>query len=227
MTENEVPVFASPDWMTIPFQVYPKLIFDQLIDVLFNLLKCLSFADQLIKSDSSSNLRSTLDANIRDCMLQASQWWLGCIENSPFGQISPKQECGSDEGQLLTHTSVPAAALCSLYDAANMIAFRLSHLVSSSASSHDLNARQHAESILSASHFIDEVSGPAPDRASIMITLQLKVVSLWSPSSEQRNMALALLQRDKHQGGGLSDISAVSNEYFADVAAYILQHYPS
>ncbi|KAI8665485.1 Zn(2)-C6 fungal-type domain-containing protein [Fusarium sp. Ph1] len=228
MTENEVPVFASQDWMTVPFQVYPKLIFDQLIDVLFNLLKCLSVADQLIKPDSSGNLRSTLDALIRDSMLQASQWWSGCIENSPFGQVSPKQGCGPDEGQLLrTYTSVPAAALCSLYDAANMITFRLLHLVSSSAPSHDLNVRQHAESILSASHFIDEVSGPAPDRGSIMITLQLKVVSLWSPSSEQRNMALALLQRDKHRGGGLSDIATVSHEYFADVAAYILQHYPS
>ncbi|UPK92342.1 hypothetical protein LCI18_003277 [Fusarium solani-melongenae] len=223
-----MPVFASQDWMTIPFQVYPKLIFDQLIDVLLNLLKCLSVADQLIKSESRGNLRLTLDAHIRDSMLQASQWWSGCIENNPFGQISPKQGCGPDESQpLLTHTSVPAAALCSLYDAANLIAFRLLHLVSPSASSHDLHVRQHAQAILSASQFIDEVSGPAPDRGSIMIALQLKVVSLWSPSSEHRNMALALLQREKHQGGGLSDISAVSHEYFADVAAYILQHYPS
>ncbi|KAJ4184015.1 hypothetical protein NW767_013358 [Fusarium falciforme] len=229
MTENEVPVFASQDWMTIPFQVYPKLIFDQLIDVLFNLLKCLSVADQLIKSDSGGDLRSTLDALIRDSMLQASQWWSGCIENNPFGQISPKQGCGPGEGQLLlTHTSVPAAALCSLYETANLVTFRLLHLVSPLASSQDdLCARQHAQSILLASHFIDEMSGPAPDRGSIMITLQLKVVSLWSPSSEQRNMALDLLQREKHQGGGLSDISAVSHEYFADVAAYILQHYPS
>ncbi|RMJ07283.1 hypothetical protein CDV36_013107 [Fusarium kuroshium] len=226
MTENEVPIFASQDWMTIPFRIYPKLIFDQLIDVLFSVLKCLSIADQLIKFDDKADLRATLDALISDTMLQSSQWWLECVGSSIFGQISPKQGCGPDEAQLLlTHTSVPAAALCSLYDAANMIAFRLLHLVSSSGSSHDLQVRQHAQSILSASHFIDEVSGPAPDRGSIMITLQLKVVSLWSPSSEQRNMALALLERDKHQKGGLSDISAVSDEYFADVAAYILRQY--
>ncbi|RSL81501.1 hypothetical protein CEP51_005806 [Fusarium floridanum] len=228
MTENEVPIFASQDWMTIPFRIYPKLIFDQLIDVLFSVLKCLSIADQLINSDDDGDLGAILDALIQDTMLQASQWWLECIGSSIFGQISPKQGCGPDEAQLLlTHTSVPATALCSLYDAANIIALRLLHLASSSGSSHDLQVRQHAQSILSASHFIDEVSGPAPDRGSIMITLQLKVVSLWSPSSEQRNMALALLQRDKHQEGGLSDISAVSDEYFADVAAYILRQYTS
>ncbi|RSL50055.1 hypothetical protein CEP54_012117 [Fusarium duplospermum] len=75
MTENEVPVFASQEWMTIPFRIYPKLIFDQLIDVLFSVLKCLSVANQLIKSHGESDLRSTLDSLIRDTMLQASQWW--------------------------------------------------------------------------------------------------------------------------------------------------------
>ncbi|KAJ4329277.1 hypothetical protein N0V84_000170 [Fusarium piperis] len=228
MTENEVSAFASQNWMTIPFQLYPKQIFDQLIDVLFSVLKCLSAADQLIKSENSGDLVSTLDVLIRDTMLQASQWWSNCIGSSVFGQISPKEGHGSEEAQLLlTHTSVPAAAMCSLYDAANIITFRLLRLVSPSASSYDLCTRQHAQSILQASHFIDEVSGPAPDRGSIMITLQLKVVSLWSPSSEQRNVALGLLQGDKLRVGGLSDISVVSHEYFADVAAYILQHYPS
>ncbi|RSL94605.1 hypothetical protein CDV31_014235 [Fusarium ambrosium] len=76
MTENEVPIFASQDWMTIPFRIYPKLIFDQLIDVLFSVLKCLSVADQLIKSDDNGDLRTTLDALISDTMLQSSQWWL-------------------------------------------------------------------------------------------------------------------------------------------------------
>lgn len=227
MTENEVPVFASQNWMTIPFQIYPKLIYDQLIDILFSVLKCLSVANRLVKSDLGSNLRSTLDALIRNTMLQASQWWAECTETSVFGQISPKQGYGPEEGQLLLiHTSVPAAAICSLYDAANIITLRLSHLVSPS-SSYDLCVRQHAQSILSASHFIGLVSGPVPDRGSIMITLQLKIVSLWSPSSEQRSMALGLLQRDKLRVGGLSDISAASHEYFADVAAYILQYYPS
>ncbi|RSL99905.1 hypothetical protein CEP52_009435 [Fusarium oligoseptatum] len=74
MTENEVPIFASQDWMTIPFRIYPKLIFDQLIDVLFSVLKCLSIADQLINSDDDGDLRAILDALIQDTMLQASQW---------------------------------------------------------------------------------------------------------------------------------------------------------
>ncbi|KAM0421218.1 hypothetical protein ACHAPT_010938 [Fusarium lateritium] len=228
MTENEVPAFASHEWMTTPFQIYPKLMFDQLIDVLFSVQKCLSVANQLIQSDNGASSRTMLDALIQDTIDQASQWWSGCVSNSSFGVTSPKQGCNPEEAQLLlAHKSVPAAALFSLYDATNIILLRLLHLVSPLTSLNDLRVRQHAQSILSASHFIDEISGPGPDRGSIMITLQLKIVSLWSPSSEQRNMAAGLLQRDKVRGGGLSDISAVSHEYFADVATHILQHHPS
>lgn len=236
MAENEVPAFASPAWMTIPFEIYPKMIFDQLIDVLFAVQRCLSVASELIKSTrhDARELRTKLDKLLQDAMFQMHQWWSGCILGGIFGQTKlmhepsfntkPNFSCDLKES-LLPFTNIPAAALCSLYDAANVIMLRLSHLVSPSAASYDIRIQKHAQSILSAYHFIIAASGPAPDRGSIMMVLQLKVVSLWSPSSQQRALALGMLQGEKMQGGGLSDVGAVSHEYFADVAAHILQHY--
>ncbi|KAH6967780.1 hypothetical protein BKA56DRAFT_678925 [Ilyonectria sp. MPI-CAGE-AT-0026] len=236
MAENEVSAFASQAWMTIPFEIYPKLVFDQLIDVLFGVQRCLSVASQLIRSaeHDARELVTKLDKLLQDAMFQMHQWWSGCISSGVFGQTNlmqkpnfntkPSFSCDLKE-QLLPFTNIPAAALSCLYDAANLIIFRLSHLVSPAAASYDMRIQKHAQSILSAYHFIIAASGPAPDRGSIMMVLQLKVVSLWSPSSQQRALALGMLQGEKVQGGGLSDVAAVSHEYFADVAAHILQHY--
>lgn len=236
MAENEVSAFASEAWMTIPFEIYPKLVFDQLIDALFGVQRCLSVASQLIRSaeHEACELVTKLDKLLQDAMFQMHEWWSGCISSGVFGQTKLMEGSNSRtesifsvdlKEPLLPFTNIPAAALSSLYDAANLIIFRLSHLVSPSAALYDMRIQKHAQSILSAYHFIIAASGPAPDRGSIMMVLQLKVVSLWSSSSQQRALALEMLQGEKVQGGGLSDVAAVSHEYFADVAAHILQHY--
>lgn len=245
MAENEVPAFASQEWMIVPFEVYPKLIFDQLIDVLFAVQHCLSVASELIKSlgNEAAALMKKLDKLIHDTMMQLHHWWFECIRISSsrsFGQerkstLAENLESvpyDSKEAPMLPSINVQVAALSSLYDAANIIILRLLFLVSPLAASYDPRVRQHAQSIFAANNLINAVSGPArpaPDRGSIMMSLQLKVVNMWSPSSEQRATAAAMLQGGKFEGGGLSDMltTAAPQEYYADVAAYILQQHPA
>lgn len=71
---------------------------------------------------------------------------------------------------------------------------------------------------------ISEKSGPEPSRGSIMLVQQLKIAALWSVSSQQRAVAVNMLQGFRK--GGFAGISAPSHEYFADVAAHILRNYP-
>lgn len=71
---------------------------------------------------------------------------------------------------------------------------------------------------------ISEKSSSEPGRGSIMMVQQLKIAALWSSSSQQRAVAVKMLQG--FQKGGFAGISAPSREYFADVAAYILRNYP-
>ncbi|KAI5459131.1 hypothetical protein BGZ63DRAFT_360575 [Mariannaea sp. PMI_226] len=235
MAENEVPAFASYEWMTIPFEIYPKMIFDQLIDILYTVQKCISVANELIKlrGNETTALMKKLDKLIQGTMIQMHQWWSKCLSSGIFRESKKTQAWSlasmldnSKEPPLLPFDNVQAAALSSLYDAANIIILRLLFFVSPLAASYDLRVRQHAESIFASNHLINAASGPAPDRGSIMMVLQLKIVSLWSSASQQRTTAARMLQGEKYQGGGLSDISTVS-QYFADVAAYILQHHPT
>ncbi|PNP43712.1 hypothetical protein TGAMA5MH_04685 [Trichoderma gamsii] len=125
---------------------------------------------------------------------------------------------------MLPYTDIPSAALVSLYDAANISLLRLLHLVSPTASLYDARIQQHTQSILSAHEMIIAKSSSEPGRGSIMMVQQLKIAALWSSSSQQRAVAVKMLQGFRK--GGFAGISAPSHEYFADVAAYILREYP-
>jgi hypothetical protein len=176
--------------------------------------------------EGTGELVAELKALIQNAMVQSQQWWAGCMLTLSFGDATPGAADGT-EAPPLPHKNVPAAAMCSLYDAANLVILRLLYLVSPSAPSHDQRARQHAQSILSANQLVNAAGGSTPDRGSTMMILQLKIVSLWSPSSEQRYAAAEGLRAGKVQGGGLSYISAESPMFFADVAAHIREQDPS
>jgi hypothetical protein len=76
----------------------------------------------------------------------------------------------------------------------------------------------HAESILSASEFINANKGPESLRGSIMSLFPLKIVSLWSPSPQQRNQAAGMITT--LECSGQLD-SVISNGFFEDLAVYI------
>lgn len=238
MAENELHPFASPEWMTIPFQVHPKLIFDKLVDILFAVERCLSVASRLITSsaDKAHQLKQKLNILIQDARLQIHQWQLEGLLYA-FGQDQQEQErpipildaqldASDPHHFMLPYTDIPSAALVTLYDTANIIVLRLLCLVSPTAVSYNSRIHHHAESILSAHAMTNAAPSAVPGRSSIMIVQQLKTVALWSPSSRQRAVAVEILEGQTSQNKGFADISSPSHEYFADVAAHILNNYP-
>lgn len=226
MAENELPITASLEWMTIPFEIHSKTYFDRLVDVLFAVQTCLSVANELVTSSGhhTAELEERLDIWIRDATLQLDQWWSQCTSTDIF-ELEKSASLWDSEKPPLRFPNIPVAALVSLCNAANVIILRLLYLVSSSAAAHTQRAQNHAQSILAANDFVNAATGPAPDRGSTMMVLQLKIVSLWSPSSQQRDAAFKMLQSRKVRGGGLQDIATVSHDFYADLAAHIDRNY--
>jgi hypothetical protein len=237
MADNRLHSFASPQWTTIPFENHPKLIFDKLVDILFAVQRCLATANRLIASDidDAHQLQIELGILIQDARLQIQEWRSESMLYVPLKEEQDDQETplltneddiatSSDPRHfMLPYTDVPSAALISLYDAANIIVLRLLFLVSPTAASYDSRVRQHTQSILSAHEMISAKSSSVPGRSSIMMVQQLKIAALWSSSSQQRAVAVNMLQGFRK--GGFAGISAPSHEYFADVAAHILRNY--
>lgn len=236
MADNRLHPFASSQWTTIPFENHPKLIFDNLVDVLFAVLRCLSTANDLIASDinDAHQLQAELGILIQDARLQIHEWRLEAMFYTSLKEEDQSPSVSETEYDvaksldprhfMLPYTDIPSAALVSLYDAANIIVLRLLHLVSHTASLYNARIQQHTQSILSAHEMISEKFTSKPGRGSIMMVQQLKIAALWSSSSQQRAVAVSMLQGFRR--GGFAGISAPSHEYFADVAAYILCHYP-
>ncbi|KAK4070993.1 uncharacterized protein Triagg1_6360 [Trichoderma aggressivum f. europaeum] len=239
MAENELHPFASQEWMTIPFQVHPKLIFDKLVDILFAVERCLSVASHLITStaDKVQQLKHKLNILIQDARLQIHQWRLEGLlyasrqdQQEDQGQPTPVANVHLDASDprhfMLPYVDIPSAALVTLYDTANIIVLRLLCLVFPTAASYNSRIQHHTKSILSAHAMTNAASSAVPGRSSIMIVQQLKTVALWSPSPQQRALAVDILEGQTSQNRGFADISAPSHEYFADVAAHILDNYP-
>ena len=239
MANNELHPFASPQWTTIPFETHPKLIFDRLVDILFAAQRCLSIASRLItsKTEQRNLLCHELNLVIQDARLQIHQWRSEALSYASRKDGRQNQEASEPVADdhlmtssdpfhfMLPYNDVASAALVTLYDAANVILLRLLCLVSPEAASYTMRVQQHSESILSAHAMIKTSSTSVPGRSSIMLVQQLKTVALWSPSSRQREVAVQMLQGQTNQNRGFADISAPSNEYFAHVAAYILNNY--
>ncbi|KAM6477929.1 hypothetical protein HDV62DRAFT_383010 [Trichoderma sp. SZMC 28011] len=239
MAENELHPFASPEWMTIPFMVHPKLIFDKLVDILFAIERCLSVASRLITSasDKAHQLKHKLDILIQDTRLQIHQWRLDGLlyafgkqreerQERPTPILDAHLDASDPRHFMLPYTDIPSAALVTLYDTANIIVLRLLYLVSPTAASYNSRIQHHTQSILSAHAMTNAAPSAVTGRSSIMIVQQLKTVALWSPSPRQRKLAVQILEGQTSQNRGFADISAPSHEYFADVAAHILNNYP-
>lgn len=213
--------------MTIPFEVYPKGAFDKLVDILFSLLPCLTIADKLVQShgEKADTLRGNLNTLILSLIFQLHLWWKGCISMANLGEINGNIEVkvasnGSDNPlwdpshfPTLDHSDMPTAALFALYDAANIIAFRLFFLVSPSAPLYEERIQRHAQSILSAKKFVSAIPGPASNRGSLMVGFPFRILNVWSPPGDG----------GKNRNGDASGLSATPDGLFASVATYVLR----
>lgn len=239
MAENHLHVFASPEWMTVPFEIYKKTFFDRLVDLLFSVQRCLSAAQQKIKStgDDAEKFGAYLKVLIVDTLLLLHNWRLEhpafkthIDETRKDSKVSIDDAAlvpGGDPGHLPTvpYIDTPSASLASFYHAASLIVFRLYRLVSPTAYPYEQRALHHAQAVLAACGFIAERAGPSLDRSSIIMSLQLKMATLWSPTRKLRQQALDTIQQEKFQKSGLVSVAELSREHFAEVAMYIAAVY--
>lgn len=166
-----------------------------------------------------------LDRLLRGLVIQTDAW-----SNSIFWFNSPDdkartclsvQDSSSDTSTIsfrgIPFYNLPTAALSSLYDTINMVTLSL-FSISLSKKRYEKCILLHAESILSASEFINSNKGPESVRGSIMSLFPLKMVSLWSPSLQHRNQAAEIIST--LECSEQLD-SVISNGFFEDLAFYI------
>lgn len=224
MFKNTDHLFCSSQWTTVPFEIHPKGPFDELVDILFSLLPCLTIANRLIESraEHAHVLTEELRTSVLDTMLRLHTWWVQFMALMNLGDFDVRT-CTNvttadtenppfrpDHFPLLPQTDMPTAALGALYDAANIIVFRLFFLVSPSAPLYEARIRRHAQSILTAMNFMSTVPGPVSSRGSMMVGLPVRILQIWCPYAQDRD---------------LPGSPAASKELFANVAAYVLAKY--
>ena len=233
--KNEQHTFASPSWITIPFEIHRKTAFDQFVDILFSILPCLLIAERVIqnKVERFDSLTTKLNMMIMNVMAQLHAWWTQCISipvpleaNADQWQNFSKMPSmdgysDPDHFPLLPPSSdMPTAALGSLYDAANVVVLRLLYLVSPSAYLYEERIRRHVDSILSAKEFIAAIPSPASGRGSIMVEVPLRILDAWIPLVKEE------IEESSSPGESVRDYGYVdrSTELFGHVASYIHQH---
>lgn len=218
MFKNTDHVFSSSQWTTIPFEVHSKGPFDQLVDILFSLLSCLTLANRLTESadDESHLLTTELRTSVRGTILRLHSWWTQCMIMMNVGDFHTGMPTGNedlplrpDHFPLLPQPDMPTAALGALYDAASIVAFRLLFLVSPSARHYEPRIRQHAQSISSAMNFMSTVPGPMSSRGSMMVGLPFRILQIWCPPKSTE----------------FPGSFATSDELFANVAAFVHSKY--
>ncbi|OAQ76555.1 Zn(2)-C6 fungal-type DNA-binding domain-containingprotein [Purpureocillium lilacinum] len=228
MSENILHPFASPEWMTTPFELVPKTFFDELVDLLFLVQKCLARADQLMRNGvNDCTMDKALHSWIHGAMSLQYAWlqrYVSTIQMSERRLPGMPQSTTSlstcPEHLDITYTTVSAAALISLYHTVNLLLLRLLQ----PQQEYIVRIQRHAEAILSANDFVLSAPGPSAEFGPVMMLLQLKVASLWGAPSAERIAAESALQRHRMRYGGLMSVFDTEGGYFADLAAWVLSN---
>lgn len=224
--------------MTVPFQMLPKGPFDELVDVYFSLLRCLEIADRMIASSGGDfhSFRIQLSTTVHQIITSLQTWWSQCAFRTDLSQANPVPNFPSSEKEhiptpsdpynipLLPHRDMPSTALSALFDAANVIVFRLLSLVSSSAHLYEYRVQRHVQSIFSALDFTTDMPRAVSQRGFIMVALPLRIIRIWAPCNDrdlEDDPAMPLTEKWAQN----STSSAAPAEFFAHIAAYIHDQY--
>ncbi|KAJ5973975.1 hypothetical protein N7481_011185 [Penicillium waksmanii] len=159
-------------------------------------------------------------------------WWSQCFSRTDLSQANPEPNIAASKEKhihtpgdpydvpLLPHRDMPSTALSALFDAANVIVFRLLSLVSSSAHLYEYRVQQHVQSIFAALEFVTNMPPAVSQRGFIMVALPLRIIRIWAPcNGRELGDDTASPLADKWA----QDLTfpAAPAEFFAHVAAYI------
>lgn len=239
MYENRLSGFASPEWTCVPFEIHPPNVFDQIVTILFDVQACLATAHGLTRTHGfAARAKVQLRALAEATVAKLWQWEQQFMPPSTIQEMngvckdgwpsasSPSPPTGPsaahDRFPPAHFTSMPEAALLSLYHAACIVACRLLAVARDDVADGD-GLLVHTQEIIRAYKFVERVTDKAPtsNLGPVMMVPQLKMASLWGVDESQRVMAMRMLKRvGQHQSFALGDIGDLQDGYFASVASW-------
>lgn len=224
MAENWLSVFASHDWLTIPYQIKHKTLFDEAVDNLFAVQRCLAIAQEMISAKGSSDYacaRASLTSMVEDSAASLKVWERKYMADGLLDGIvrAPGSVETSRSSSLPKFTTIPLAALASMYYASQVMMLRLQSLATRT--SQIVLIEQHTRHILAANEYVTGVVGPGEGFGPIMVVFQVKIASLFGTSSSMRAAATKILADNKNiPNGAFIDIAGNQDGFFPDVAIH-------
>lgn len=233
MQENTLPIFAEPRWLDVPFREQGKTLFDELVDALFLVQRCLSFVQQsvdvgAVKGDETFlAIRPLTDAALN----QLSTWekkYMAFLRPASWAHLArggevTTPEKADDAESVVTATSMPGlpeAALVSLFHAGRLIVTQLASTTDGSLSS---TAEEDSEIILQANNFsVQSTTLPTTKLRPFLMLPGLKIASLWSPLPEVRSQARSLLLNEQISASPMVDLALTSDGCFSQIAISVL-----
>lgn len=236
MTTNKPHPLTSKAWMTIPFQMSSKNLWDEIVDILLLLPDCLSLSREFSERQGQepTGEEDRLRTSVLELIAALDHWFL----KYPYaGNALRRPYQDSDTRKITSHYDV-ATALVAVYNAAYVIAYSLLLLVSPPESHWGLNSRRqlYAQAVLSADAHINSSCITIPGGGSLLMAFALKILGVWAPLSQQRDYAIRKLQNWDPQSSSnqirrfaapvpvvLDTKAETTNVYYANVAVEILR----
>lgn len=235
MHENKTPPFSSPEWCSIPFEVYPANAFDRIVEILLSVQNCLVAVNQLVADadDASPDERKwELRDKLYRIVKQLDKWAQSYmpkrdmkafrVYDASLHAHPPPGLSGNyfaDSGE----TNSPVVALASLFHATSLVTLRLLSACHADRAADDAILEHHSCAILSGLNFARNVSGAVSNFGKIMMLPQLKMLSIWGAPSQARAYAMKLWAKESHITSLFADDPDSPPGYFADLAAIILE----
>jgi hypothetical protein len=199
MILEEPSILASKPWSTIPFQQNHKMPLDTLLDIMHQLPSCFPYQNEMLKMrcknpPASDAARQNLASTLQHVLHRLDQFW-----ETHKSEIDPKyddrvaSQIETGHYHTIEFESPYAATVTSLYDSANVIVFTSLASASCTPDTYYWKATIHAASILASIAF-HEAQGPLSG-GSFSMLFPMRIISLMSPSQEQRVVAHEALVR--------------------------------
>jgi hypothetical protein len=202
MATEEQHSFATHPWDTVPFEVYPKMTYDRLFDILFLIPGCVSL-DNRIKQTSGAEIiekeRLRLELlSISSTLLKRLQgWWqedyveeqaaLGADANS-FGEPDPFS--ASSEPYF---PNAFAAACTASYHAANIVLYTIFALYDGASYTCEAEIEWHSRRILASCSYM--IANRAPSSGTVMMVFPLKIMWRCCHNPQYTRAAFEILEK--------------------------------
>ncbi|KAJ3492700.1 hypothetical protein NLG97_g5204 [Lecanicillium saksenae] len=233
MQENTLHAFADPEWLDVPFREQGKNLFDELVDALFSVQRCLFVMQEGLRAgtEKDEDYTKTMQLLMETATKELSEWdakYMAFMRPACWARREQKPEAMApdyvdfvepDEAEAAV-PGLPESALMSLFYAGRLIVAQLAATACGT-----LNNTAHEDSyvLLNIAGRGEQSSAePSSKLRPFMMLPGLKIASVWSPLPEVRSQARALLLNEQILISPMADIALTSGNYFSDVANSIL-----